>query len=35
MALAGFVLAWFVFYGAAEALLESTAHMEQSIWQSH
>jgi hypothetical protein len=35
MALAGFVLAWFVFYGAGEALLESTAHMEQSIWQSH
>jgi hypothetical protein len=35
MALAGFVLAWFVFYSAGEALLESTAHMEQSIWQSH
>lgn len=35
MCLAGFVLAWFVFYGAGEALLESTAHLEQSIWQSH
>jgi hypothetical protein len=35
MVLAGFVLAWFVFYGAGVALLESTAHMEQSIWQSH
>jgi len=35
MALAGLVLAWFVFYGAGEALLESTAHLEQSIWQSH
>jgi hypothetical protein len=35
MALGGLVLAWFVFYGAGEALLESTAHMEQSIWQSH
>src|ERR1035441_8411769 len=35
MALAGFVLAWFVFYGSGVALLESTIHMEQSIWQSH
>jgi hypothetical protein len=35
LALAGFVLAWFVFYGAGVAMLESTAHMEQSIWQSH
>ena len=35
MALAGFALAWFVFYGAGVALLESTAHLEQSIWQSH
>jgi hypothetical protein len=35
MALAGLVLAWFVFYGSGVALLESTAHMEQSIWQSH
>ena len=34
MTLAGLVLAWFVFYGAGEALLESTAHMEQSIWQT-
>lgn len=35
MALTGFVIAWFVFYGIGEALLESAAHLEQSTWQSH
>jgi len=34
MALAGVVLAWLVFYGVGEALLESSAHLEQTAWQS-
>ena len=34
LALAGFVLAWFVFYGVGEAFLESAAHLERSAWQS-
>ena len=32
MALAGFVLAWFVFYGVGQAFLESLARPEQT-WQ--
>ena len=32
MALAGFVLAWFVFYGVGQAFLESLARPE-STWQ--
>jgi len=33
MALGGLLLAWFVFYGAGEALLESASHLERSAWQ--
>ena len=32
MALTGFVLAWFVFYGAGQAFLESLARPEQTTW---
>ncbi|HUI54642.1 MAG TPA: hypothetical protein VLY04_06700 [Bryobacteraceae bacterium] len=34
LALAGIVLAWFVFYGVGEAFLESTARPEQPSWPS-
>jgi hypothetical protein len=34
MALAGVILAWALFYGAGQALIESSAHLEQSAWQS-
>jgi hypothetical protein len=34
MAVAGVVLAWVIFYGAGQALIESSDHLEQSIWQS-
>jgi hypothetical protein len=32
MALAGLVLAWFVFYGVGQAFLESVARPEQTSW---
>jgi hypothetical protein len=33
MAGAGLILAWLVFYGAGEILLESSTHMERTAWQ--
>jgi hypothetical protein len=33
MALAGLVLAWFVFYGVGQAFLESQARPEPTSWQ--
>jgi hypothetical protein len=35
MALAGLVLAWFVFYGVGQAFLESLARPEPPSWQDH
>jgi hypothetical protein len=33
MALAGVVIAWFVFYGVGQAFLESLARPEPPSWQ--